>query len=68
MNISNVFSKKLDKESKDSSYSPDEMHSMIEKEAYSDAVARGFGGGHALDDWLIAERHVNEQVSQQAAI
>jgi hypothetical protein len=33
---------------------------MIEKAAYYRAVARGFAPGHELEDWVAAEREVDE--------
>jgi hypothetical protein len=38
--------------------------SLVEKVAYSIAERRGFVGGSAVDDWLIAEERVREIQSQ----
>lgn len=40
----------------------DQRHAMIAQHAYYLAAERGFEPGHELDDWLTAERNV-EQVS-----
>lgn len=35
-------------------------HSMIAQRAYYRAVERGFEPGHELDDWLMAEREIEQ--------
>jgi Protein of unknown function (DUF2934) len=37
-----------------------ERHGRIAERAYRFAEARGFTGDHQLDDWLAAEREVDE--------
>jgi hypothetical protein len=44
----------------DKLFTPGERHQMMEEAAYLRAERRGFAPGHALDDWLWAEREVNE--------
>jgi len=38
----------------------DQRHAMITQHAYYLAEERGFEPGHELDDWLIAERDVEQ--------
>ncbi len=38
--------------------SPEERHEMIARAAFFIAEHRGFLGGNALSDWLLAEREV----------
>jgi hypothetical protein len=38
-------------------------HAAISDEAYRRAEARGFDPGHALDDWLAAEREIDQRAA-----
>jgi len=38
---------------------PDERHQLIAEAAYCIAEQRGFEPGHALSDWLAAEKEVD---------
>jgi hypothetical protein len=52
--------------SKGSTFDPPaepEWHRMISEAAYFRAQQRAFEAGHALDDWLAAEREVKEMIS-----
>src|ERR1700679_1455493 len=40
-----------------------EWHRMIAEAAYFRAEKRNFDGGHALDDWLLAEQEVKRIIS-----
>jgi Protein of unknown function (DUF2934) len=54
------------KMNKDSSFDPPaepEWHRMIAEAAYFKAEKRAFAPGHALEDWLCAERDVKEIIS-----
>lgn len=42
--------------------SPEERQRMIAEAAYYRALQRGFSGGDAIEDWLIAEREVDERL------
>lgn len=44
----------------DQLFTPAERHQMMQRAAYLRAERRGFAPGHELDDWLWAEREVNE--------
>jgi hypothetical protein len=44
--------------------SEDQRHQMIEVEAYSIALARGFCDGNEADDWYAAEIQVDKQLSR----
>jgi hypothetical protein len=46
--------------------SADQRHTLISEAAYRLAEARGFTPGQELDDWLAAEREVNERLSTEA--
>lgn len=46
---------------------PEERHRMIAAEAYLQAERRGFAPGSELEDWLRAEREVDERLGQCAA-
>jgi hypothetical protein len=39
---------------------PEDLHALIEEQAYGHAQARGFAPGHELDDWLAAEQEVHQ--------
>ena len=38
---------------------PEERYKLIAAAAYSRAERRGFASGHALDDWIAAEKEVD---------
>ena len=38
---------------------PEERYKMIAAAAYSRAERRGFSIGHALDDWIAAEKEID---------
>jgi len=40
---------------------PDNFHNMVAERAYCKAKARNFAAGHALEDWLEAEREISNQ-------
>lgn len=40
----------------------DDLHILIAKRAYELYGERGYGGGSALDDWLVAEREILSQI------
>ncbi len=42
--------------------SPEERERMIAEAAYFRALQRGFSGGDAVEDWLVAEREVDERL------
>ncbi len=42
--------------------SPEERERLIAEAAYYRALQRGFSGGDAVDDWLAAEREVDERL------
>lgn len=42
--------------------SPEERQRMIAETAYFRALQRGFSGGDAVEDWLAAEREVDERL------
>ncbi len=42
--------------------SPEERQRMIAEAAYYRALLRGFSGGDAVEDWLVAEREVDERL------
>jgi len=39
------------------------LHHQIEVAAYFRAEHRGFAPGHAVDDWLEAERELEDQIA-----
>ena len=41
-----------------------ELQQMVAEKAYFRALDRGFQGGDPVEDWLIAEREVNEKFSK----
>lgn len=41
---------------------PENWHQMIAEAAYYHAEARGFEGGHEIDDWLEAEAAIDQTV------
>ena len=41
----------------------DRRHALIEQQAYYRAEERGFEPGHELDDWLTAERDVDQALT-----
>jgi hypothetical protein len=41
-----------------------ELQQMVAEKAYFRALDRGFQGGDPVEDWLIAEREVNEKFSE----
>ncbi len=43
--------------------SSDERMSMIADQAYQLAEARGFEPGHELEDWLTAERAIDDRLA-----
>lgn len=43
---------------------PEEIHRMIEEEAYHIAERRGFTGERAMDDWFEAEAAINARVEK----
>jgi hypothetical protein len=43
------------------------LHGMIAEAAYFRAEKRGFGAGHELDDWLGAEKEVEQLLQQHAS-
>ncbi len=46
-------------------FSADERSRMIAEQAYYLAEARGFAAGHEIEDWLMAERAVDERLAGQ---
>jgi hypothetical protein len=40
-----------------------ERHVAISRAAYRRAEGRGFEPGHAIDDWLAAEREIDERAA-----
>ncbi len=42
--------------------SPEERQRMIAEAAYFRALQRGFSGGDVVEDWLAAEREVDERL------
>ncbi|MEO5702603.1 MAG: DUF2934 domain-containing protein [Gammaproteobacteria bacterium] len=40
--------------------SAEHSHQMIAEAAYYHAEARGFAGGHEMDDWLEAEAEIDQ--------
>jgi hypothetical protein len=42
--------------------SPEERQRMIAEAAYFRALQRGFSGGDAVDDWLAAEREIDQRL------
>ncbi|TAM46633.1 MAG: DUF2934 domain-containing protein [Gammaproteobacteria bacterium] len=42
--------------------SPEERWRMIAEAAYFRALQRGFSGGDSVEDWLVAEREVDERL------
>lgn len=40
-----------------------DQHAMVAREAYLLAEKRGFNGGDQVQDWLEAEKKVNENLS-----
>ena len=40
----------------------DDLHVLIAKRAYELYGERGYRGGSALDDWLVAEREILSQI------
>ncbi len=42
--------------------SPEERWRMIAEAAYFRALQRGFSGGDSVEDWLAAEREVDERL------
>lgn len=53
---------KLDRSS--SSISKEDLTKLIEKKAYELYEKRGRQGGHAIDDWLEAERIIKGKMSK----
>jgi hypothetical protein len=49
-----------DKGQRDSNWQIEQRSADIEKAAYLKAEKRGFTAGHELEDWLEAEREVDE--------
>lgn len=41
-----------------------EIQQMVAEKAYFRALNRGFQGGDPVEDWLIAEREINEKFSK----
>ena len=41
-----------------------ELQQMVAEKAYFRALNRGFQGGDPVEDWLIAEREINEKFSE----
>jgi hypothetical protein len=41
-----------------------ELQQMVAEKAYFRALNRGFQGGDPVEDWLIAEREINEKFSK----
>lgn len=50
--------------SSNSSITKDDLNSLIGKKAYELYEKRGRQGGHAMDDWLEAERIVKGKMSR----
>jgi hypothetical protein len=46
--------------------SNEERYRMIQEQAYALAEARGFEPGHEVDDWLSAERTIDERLAHRA--
>jgi hypothetical protein len=46
--------------------SNEERYRMIQEQAYALAEARGFEPGHEVDDWLAAERTIDERLANRA--
>ena len=44
----------------------DTRERRIAELAYSLALARGFGQGHELEDWLKAEREIDAEIGDEA--
>lgn len=42
--------------------SPEERQRMIAEAAYYRALQRGFSGGDSVEDWLAAEREIDERL------
>lgn len=42
--------------------SPEERRRMVAEAAYYRALQRGFSGGDAIEDWLAAEREIDERL------
>ncbi len=42
--------------------SPEERQRMIAEAAYFHALQRGFNGGDSVEDWLVAEREIDERL------
>lgn len=51
--------KKLQQNTHSNAVDPDKFHKMVAECAYCKAEARGFAAGYDLEDWLEAEREVN---------
>lgn len=45
-----------------SSIAPEERYKMIAAAAYLRAERRGFASGHALDDWVAAEKEIDAMI------
>lgn len=43
---------------------PPDRTILVARAAYFRAQARGFAGGHELDDWLAAEAEIDQQLAQ----
>jgi hypothetical protein len=43
---------------------PEERNRLIAEHAYQHAVARGFASGDPMQDWLEAEREVDDELAQ----
>lgn len=43
-----------------------EIQQMVAEKAYFRALNRSFQGGDPVEDWLIAEREINEKLSEFA--
>jgi len=48
-----------------SSIAGDQRQHLIAERAYELAAARGFAPGAELDDWLTAEREIDERLGRQ---
>jgi hypothetical protein len=48
--------------------SADERRALVEQAAYFRAQRRGFGPGHELDDWIAAEREIEQFLADSASL
>jgi len=63
--MSDANSKNLRSTTKSSKHAADShRHNKIEAEAYELASARGFKNGNQIDDWLEAEKNIDNELSQ----